>query len=105
MKIALERSAEGARWTRKNGYKDAERLLASVFFILFVYLNYHIRRMQAEAFTSSLHETEAKKLKEAGIDFSEAAKESRKRFEGYWIIRFPDPDDEITKALKRIERL
>jgi hypothetical protein len=101
----LERSAEGALWARENGHKEAEELLASVFFILFAYLNYHVRRMQAEAFTSSLHETEAKKLKEAGIDFSEAAKESRKRFEGYWIIRFPDPDDELTKALNKIERL
>lgn len=101
----LERSAEGTLWARENGYKEAEKLLASVFFILFAYLNYHVRRMQAEAFTSSLHETEAKKLKEAGIDFAEAAKEARERFEGYWIIRFPDPDDEIAKALEKIERL
>lgn len=101
----LERSAEGALWARENGYKEAEKLLASVFFILFAYLNYHVRKLQPRVFTSSLHETEAKKLKEAGVDFSEAAKESRKRFEGYWIIRFPDPDDELAKALKRIECL
>ncbi len=101
----LERSAEGALWARENGHKEAEKLLASVFFILFAYLHYHVRRMQPKVFTSTLHETEAKKLKEAGIDFSEAAKESRERFEGYWIIRFPDPDEEQAKALKKIERL
>lgn len=101
----LERSAEGALWARENGYEEAEKLLASVFFILFAYLNYHVRRMQAKDFTSSLHETEAKKLKDAGIDFSEAAEESRKSFEGYWIIRFPNPDDEKAKALKKIECL
>ncbi len=61
--------------------------------------------MQAEDYTSSLYETEAKRLKEAGINFSEAAKESRKRFEGYWIIRFPDPDEELKQALEKIERL
>lgn len=101
----LERSAEGALWARKNGHEEAEKLLASVFFVLFAYLQHHIQRMKPKIFTSTLHETEAKKLKEAGIDFPEAAKESRKRFEGYWIIRFPNPDDETAKALKKIERL
>ncbi|TCJ20725.1 hypothetical protein E0L93_00390 [Rubrobacter taiwanensis] len=101
----LERSAEGALWARESDHKEAEKLLASVFFILFTYLNYNVRRLQPRVFTSSLHETEAKKLKEAGIDFSEAAEESRKRFEGYWIIRFPDPDYELANALKKIERL
>lgn len=101
----LERSAEGALWAKKNGYEEAEKLMASVFFILFAYLNYHVQRMQPRVLSSSLHETEAKKLKEAGIDFSEAAKESREKFGGYWIVRFQNPDDETRKALKRIERL
>ena len=37
--------------------------------------------------------------------FSEAAKESRKRFEGYWVIRFQNSDAEEKKALKKIEGL
>jgi hypothetical protein len=103
----MERSAEGAAWARANNHNDAERLLAAVFFILFAYLRYHIERLGAAGwtYTSSLHEAKAREMKDLGIDFSEAAKESRKRFEGYWIIRFQNPDAEEEKALKRIARL
>ncbi len=103
----LERSAEGAVWARGEDMPEAERLLSASFFVLFAYLNYHVERLTAAGwtYTSSLHETKAREMKDAGIDFSEAAKESRKRFEGYWIIRFQDPDAEQDKALKRIQRL
>lgn len=101
----LERSAEGAIWAQENGHEDATRLLSAVFFVLFAYLDYHIRNMGPQAFTSSLHETKARMLRDAGVDFSEAANESRERFEGYWIIRFQDPDAEQAEALERIRRL
>lgn len=103
----LERSADGAVWARSEDLPEAERLLSATFFILFAYLNYHVERLTAAGwtYTSSLHETKAKEVKDAGTDFSEAAKESRKRFEGYWIIRFQDPDAEEEKALKKIRRL
>lgn len=103
----LERSADGAIWAHNNGHPEAERLLSATFFVLFTYLHYHIQRLTAGGwvYTSKLHETKAKELKNLGIDFSKAAKESRERFEGYWIIRFQDPDAEQNKALKSIERL
>ena len=44
-------------------------------------------------------------MKDLRIDFSEAAEESRGRFEGYWINRFQTPDAEEEKALTRIESL
>ena len=71
------------------------------------YLDHHVERLTAAGwtYTSSLHETKAGEMKDVGIDFSEAAKESRKRFDGYWIIRFQDPDAEEAKALKKIQRL
>lgn len=102
----LERSADGVVWARHNGHPEAERLLSAVF-ILFAYLYFHIRRLGADGWTfhSNLHEAKARELKDIGIDFSEAAKESRKRFDGYWIIRFQDPDAEQNKALQKIERL
>ena len=61
--------------------------------------------MGPRVFTSSLHETKAKMLRDAGVDFSAAARESRKRFHGYWIIRFENPDREEAEALKRIKDL
>lgn len=71
------------------------------------YLRYHIERLSASGwtYTSSLHGTKAKVMKDLGIDFSAAAKESRKRFDGYWVIRFQDPDAEQNKALQSIESL
>ena len=101
----LERSAEGAVWAQENGHEEAAKLLSAVFFVLFAHLYYHIRNMGPRVFTSSLHETNAKMLKDAGMDFSEAARESRERFYGYWIIRFENPDKEEAEALKRINRL
>ncbi|MCA1719467.1 MAG: hypothetical protein LC781_22475, partial [Actinobacteria bacterium] len=103
----LERSADGAAWAHNNGNSEAEKLLAATFFVLFTYLHHHIQRLTARGwvYTSSLHETKAKELKDLGIDFSQAAKESRERFKGYWITRFQDPDTEQNKALKRIECL
>ncbi len=103
----LERSAEGAVWARSSNHPEAERLLSATFFILFAYLNHHIERLGAAGweYSSSLHEVKAKEMKDLGIDFSEAARESRGRFDGYWIIRFQDPDAEQAKALRRIERL
>ncbi len=101
----LERSAEGALWARQNGYADAEGLLSSVFFLLFAYLHYHVRKMGPGGFTSAIHETKAREMKQAGVDLSAAAKASRERFNGYWIIRFPDPDYERDRALDRTRRL
>lgn len=94
-------------WAHKNGHLEAERLLSAAFFVLFTYLYHHIQRRQTRGwtFSSSLHETKAKELKDLGIDFSQAAKESRERFQGYWMTRFQDSDAEQIKALKRIERL
>jgi hypothetical protein len=67
----------------------------------------HVERLGAAGWThtSSLHETKAKEMKDASIDFSEAARKSREMFEGYWIIRFQDPDSEEQKALRKIEGL
>jgi len=103
----LERSADGAAWAHNNGYPEAERLLSATFFVLFTYLHYHIQRLtpRGYVYTSSLHETKAKELRDLGIDFSRAAKESRERFQGYWITRFQDPEAEQNKALKRIKSL
>jgi len=47
----------------------------------------------------------AKELKDLGIDFSQAAKESREKFQWYWMTPSQDPDAEQNKALMRIERL
>lgn len=101
----LERSADGVLFARQNGYVEAERLLASVFFLLFAYMNYHVRTMGPDASTSSLHEAKARELKNAGVDFSAASKDSQERFNGYWIIRFENPDGESAKALGRIRGL
>lgn len=101
----LERSADGAIWARENGYEAASKLLSAVFFILFVYLDYHIRNMGPRVFTSSLHEAKARMLRDAGVDFPAVARESRERFEGYWIIRFGNPNEEQEEALERIRRL
>lgn len=101
----LERSAEGTLECREASNEEAEALLSAVFFILFTYLNYHVRVMGPEVTTSSLHEMKAKELKEAGVDFDRAASESRERFYGYWIIRFENPDSEQDEALERIASL
>jgi hypothetical protein len=103
----LERSADGAVWAHDNGHPEAERLLSATFFILFAYLYQHIQRLTAHGwtYTSSLHEAKAKELKDLGIDFAQAAKESRERFQGYWMTRFQYPDAEQNRVLKRIESL
>ncbi|QIN82793.1 hypothetical protein GBA63_09120 [Rubrobacter tropicus] len=102
----LERSAEGVIWARQNGHHEAGDLLSAVFFVLFAYLDYHVRSMGPERkFSSNLHEAKAKELKDAGVDFARAAKESREKFQGFWIIRFPDADAEREEALKRLNRL
>lgn len=103
----LERSADGVLWAHQNGYPEAAKLLSATFFVLFAYLYHHIERLKAEGwvYTSSLHETKAKELKTIGIDFSQAAHQSRNVFHGYWINRFQNPDTEQNKALKKIGHL
>lgn len=78
------------------------KLLAASFFFLFTYVNFYT---EGQYFTSSDHERFARQLKAAGIDFPEVAKASRKVYQGYWYIRFANPDREQGKALKKIRNL
>jgi hypothetical protein len=91
------------RNANRENRAESVMVVAATFFFLFTYLSFHTR---GRTFTSSDHETFARQLKEAGIDFSEAARISRDRFEGYWRVRFPDDGRlEEQSSLEEISRL
>lgn len=71
----------------EEGKEEAVKILAAAFFFIFTYIHHYTER---RAFTSTEHETLARKLKAKGINFKEAAKLSREGF-GLWNARFADP--------------
>ena len=77
------------------------KILAAAFFFIFTYIHHYTER---RAFTSTEHETLARKLKAKGVNFKEAAKLSREGF-GLWSARFADPNREAQKALRKIKSL
>jgi hypothetical protein len=87
--------------TGREGKANAVNVLAAAFFLIFTYIHHYTER---RAFTSSEHETFARRLKAKGINFPEVAKLSREKF-GVWNVRFADPDREAQKALRKIKSL
>jgi hypothetical protein len=81
---------------------EAVKLLAASFFFLFTYVNFYT---EGQHFTSSDHERFARELKKAGVNFPEVAALSRKVYEGYWYIRFANPDREEQRTLRKIKSL
>lgn len=88
--------------TGETNRVEAVKLLAASFFFLFTYVSHHT---EGQHFTSSDHERFARQIKAAGVDFAEAAAVSREVYEGYWRIRFANPDGEQAKALRKIRSL
>lgn len=85
----------------KDGNAEAVKILTAAFFFIFAYIHHYTGR---RAFTSTEHETFARKLRAKGVNFGEAAKLSREGF-GLWNARFADPDREAQKALRKIKSL
>jgi hypothetical protein len=85
----------------KEGKVEAVKIVAAAFFLIFAYIHHYTER---RAFTSSEHETFARRLKAKGVNFPEVAKLSREKF-GVWNARFADPDREVEKALRKIRAL
>lgn len=85
----------------EDGKAEATKVLAAAFFFIFTYIHHYTEQ---RAFTSTEHETFARKLKAKGVDFGEAAKLSREGF-SLWNARFADPNREAQKALRKIKSL
>jgi poly-gamma-glutamate capsule biosynthesis protein CapA/YwtB (metallophosphatase superfamily) len=85
----------------KEGATESVNLLAAAFFLIFAYMHHQTERMY---FTSSAHETFARRLKAKGIGFRDVSNLSREKF-GLWDDRFAEPDREQQRALKEIQSL